>query len=124
MDGLYTNHVRLVREYAEKVLKIDLKQSRVFDIGLKSVLQLLADKDLRGAEILLKHMNFESNQKIYQICFFTLYKQLRNYLITVLVDRNKLNEQELEMVEFIKKIEMVYSCRSFDLAKDSLKKFK
>ena len=124
MDGLYTNHVRLVREYAEKVLKIDLKQSRVFDIGLKSVLQLLADKDLRGAEILLKHMNFESNQKIYQICFFTLYKQLRNYLITVLVDRNKLNEQELEMVEFIKKIEIVYSCRSFDLAKDSLKKFK
>ncbi len=124
MDGLYTNNVRLVREYAEKVLKIDLKQSRVYDMGLKTVLQLLADKDLRGAEILLKHMNFESNQKIYQICFFTLYKQLQDYLISVLIDRNKLNEQEIEMVEFIKKLETVYSCRSFEIAKDSVKKFK
>ena len=71
LDGLSRNCVRLVKEYSEKVLKIDLKQSKIHEIGLKSVLQLLADKDLRGAECLLNHMNLDSNQKIYQICFFT-----------------------------------------------------
>jgi hypothetical protein len=48
--------VRLVKEYFEKVLKIDLKPSKIREIGLKSALQLLADKDLRGAETLLNHM--------------------------------------------------------------------
>ena len=56
LDGLYLNCIRLVKEYFEKNLKIDLKQNKINDIGLKSVLQLLADKDLRGAEILLSHM--------------------------------------------------------------------
>ena len=56
MDGLYLNCIRLVKEYFEKNLKIDLKPNKINDIGLKSVLQLLADKDLRGAETLLNHM--------------------------------------------------------------------
>lgn len=56
LDGLYLNCTRLVKEYFDKNLKIELKQNKINDIGLKSMLQLLADKDLRGAEILLNHM--------------------------------------------------------------------
>ena len=56
MDGLYLNCTRLVKEYFDKILKIDLKTNKINEIGLKTVVQLLADKDLRGAEILLKHM--------------------------------------------------------------------
>lgn len=53
---MYINSIRLVKEYFEKVLKMDLKPNKIKEIGLKSVLQLLADKDLRGAETLLSHM--------------------------------------------------------------------
>jgi len=60
LDGLYLNCIRLVRDYFEKFLKIDLKPNRIIGIGLKSVLQLLADKDLRGAETLLEHMVIKS----------------------------------------------------------------
>lgn len=123
LDGLYLNCVRLVKEYTDKILKIDLKVDRINEIGLKSVLQLLADKDLRGAEILLNHMSFDSNQKIFQICFFTLYKQLRDYLVSILIDRRKLNENELEMVDYLRKLEMIYPCRSFQQAKDSIKEY-
>ena len=56
MDGLYSNNVRLLKEYSEKILKNELKQEKINDVGLKSVLQLLADKDLRGAETLLNQM--------------------------------------------------------------------
>jgi hypothetical protein len=45
-----------VKEFFDKNLKTDLKQNKINEIGLKSVIQLLADKDLRGAEILLNHM--------------------------------------------------------------------
>jgi len=123
LDGLYLNCIRLVKEYCDKVLKIDLKLSKIHDIGLKSVLQLLADKDLRGAEILLNHMKFDSNQKIYQICFFTLYKQLRDYLISILMDRQKLNENELAMIDYLKKLEAVYSCRSFETVRENIQEF-
>jgi hypothetical protein len=56
LDGLYLNCIRLVKEHFEKNLKIEFKQTIIYDIGLRSVLQLLADKDLRGAETLLNHM--------------------------------------------------------------------
>ena len=45
-----------MKEFFDKNLKTDLKQNKINEIGLKSVIQLLADKDLRGAEILLNHM--------------------------------------------------------------------
>ena len=69
MDGLYLNCIRLVKEYFEKNLKIDLKPNKINDIGLKSVLQLLADKDLRGAETLLNHMvlDLEKRKSIFFI---------------------------------------------------------
>jgi hypothetical protein len=100
-----------------------LKQEKIEYIGLKSALQLLADKDLRGAEILLNHMNFDSNQKIYQICFFTPYKELRDYLISVLIERKKLNEKEIELINNLKKIELVYPCRSYEKVKNLIKPF-
>ena len=142
MDGLYSNNVRLLKEYSEKILKNELKQEKINDVGLKSVLQLLADKDLRGAETLLNQMvsnyiyttrlnclyknlsqNFDPNQKIYQICFFTPYKQLRDYLISVLIDRKKLNDAELDMINYLKLLESVYTCHSFEQAKKSFKTF-
>ncbi len=45
-----------MHEYFEKCLKIELNSNRVIEIGLKSALQLLADKDLRWAEKLLNNM--------------------------------------------------------------------
>ena len=56
MDGLYLNCIRLVQEYFEKQLKIEFNSNRVLEIGLKSALQLLADKDLRWAEKLFTNM--------------------------------------------------------------------
>ena len=56
LDGLYLNCSRLVKEFFEKNLKTDLKQNKINEIGLRSVIQLLADKDLRGAEKLLNHL--------------------------------------------------------------------
>ena len=76
MDGLYLNCIRLVREHFEKVLKIDLKPNKIKDIGLKSVLQLLADKDLRGAETLLNHMVFIFNKNKVKLNIDILKKNL------------------------------------------------
>lgn len=76
--------MRIVKEYFEKNLKIDLKQNKINDIGLKSVLQLLADKDLRGAEILLNRMvRLES----YFICIkIFIFYSLIIFVIVVVVE--------------------------------------
>ncbi len=129
------------------MLKIDLKPSKIREIGLKSVLQLLADKDLRGAETLLNHMvnfysnllylsikkphlltiyqkNFDFNQKLYQICFYTPYKQLRDYLVHVLMEKKKLNETEIDIISYLRKVETYYACRSYSVAKKSIPTYK
>lgn len=64
------------------------------------------------------------NQKIYQICFFTPYKQLRDYLVSVLIERQKLNDTELEIIEYLRKLELAYPCRSFDDAKKQITHFR
>ncbi|CAF0723942.1 unnamed protein product [Brachionus calyciflorus] len=123
LDGLYSKCIRLVREYFEKYLKVDLKLRKIIDIGLKSVVQLLADKDLVGTEFLLNQMHFDVNQKLYQICFFTPYKQLRDYLITILVERKELNDKELEIIDYCKKLELAYPNRSYIEVKKLIPKF-
>lgn len=71
----------------------------------------------------MKIKNFDINQKLYQICFFTPYNKLRDYLISILIERNQLNEQELDMIAYLRKFEIAYPSQSFSTVKKLIPKF-
>ena len=48
---------------------------------------------------------------------FTSDRELRDYLIGELSEANHFTDEEQEMVKFIHKLESLYSCPSFDVAK-------
>jgi hypothetical protein len=122
LDGLYSNSIKFVKEYC-KLLKYDLKVSTIYDVGLRSIFQLLADKDLTSARILLNHMKFDSNDKIFQICFLTPHREMRNFLLDVLIDKNKLKDEEKTIKSNLLRIESAYPNMSLESAKENLKKF-
>ena len=69
---------------------------------------------------LLKHFllqGFDVWTKIHQICMFTPNQELRDYLINELSEGGHLTKEEVEMVKFVHKLESLYSCPSFDVAK-------
>ena len=48
---------------------------------------------------------------------YTPDRELRDYLISELSEGGKLSEEELIMVKYVRKLESLYSCPSFDVAK-------
>ena len=48
---------------------------------------------------------------------FTPDRELRDYLISELTKGGQFSEEELEMVKYVHKLESMYSCPSFDVAK-------
>ena len=60
---------------------------------------------------------FDVWSKIHQICMFTPDRELRDYLIGELSEGKYFTDEELEMVKFVHKLESLYSCPSFDVAK-------
>lgn len=60
--------------------------------------------------------NFDSESKLHQIAFYTAERSLRDFLVKELTRRNALKADELDMVEFVRQMEALYTCPSFDIA--------
>lgn len=60
---------------------------------------------------------------MYQICFYTPYNKLRDYLISILIERNLLNDEELDMIAYLRRFEIAYPSQSFTNVKNLVPKF-
>ena len=138
---IWTAHV-LYRNTLRNVLKSSLMQlellksvlnqryscwpTRIYD-GLRScsiTWYCLLDPVSLSSSLQGFFKGFDANTKISQICFFTPYKELRDYLSSILIERKIVNESEIEMIEYLKKLETVYICRSFAQAKQKLRLYR
>ena len=52
-----------------------------------------------------------------QVCLYTPDRDLRDFLAHELKQESHLTQEEEAMLDFVHKIERLYSCPSFDLAK-------
>ena len=55
--------------------------------------------------------------KLQQICFNTSDRELRDYLSGELIRGGHLSDEELEIVNYVKVLEQLYSCPSYEVAK-------
>ena len=55
--------------------------------------------------------------KLRQICFHTTDRFLRDYLAENLIEDNHLSEEDIEIVNYVKVLEQLYSCKSYEIAK-------
>ena len=68
--------------------------------------------------------NFNANTKISQIFFYTPYKELREYLKAILIERDVINKSEIETAEYLNKLESIPTCRSYLQTKQKLKAYR
>lgn len=60
---------------------------------------------------------FDVRTKLRQICLYTPERSLRDYLAQELQTLKALTEEEIHMLKFLHKMEELYSCPSFNVAK-------
>ena len=61
---------------------------------------------------------FDPNTKLRQICLYTLDKNLRDYIANELETQGALSQEELDMLEFVHQLEELYTCGSYETAKE------
>ncbi|CAH1796496.1 unnamed protein product, partial [Owenia fusiformis] len=117
-DGIIEGNIPLVQCYlAGRFNTGEGDIANIVNVGLQWALKHISEREIQTARTLFTNLGFDATSKLRQVCFFTPYKSLRDYLIEELRSKGDLSEFELGMVEYLHKLEAWYSCVSFDMAK-------
>ncbi|XP_063106193.1 spatacsin isoform X2 [Cavia porcellus] len=77
-------------------------------IGLDLVFVNLKKNNIKEASELLKNMGFDVKDQLLKICFYTTDKNIRNFLVEILKEKNYLSEKEKRTIDFVQQVEKFY----------------
>uniref|UniRef100_U3FLG5 Spatacsin isoform 1 n=1 Tax=Callithrix jacchus TaxID=9483 RepID=U3FLG5_CALJA len=77
-------------------------------IGLNLVFENLKKNNIKEASELLKNMGFDVKDQLLKICFYTTDKNIRNFLVEILKEKNYFSEKEKRTVDFVHQVEKLY----------------
>ncbi|XP_070543106.1 spatacsin-like isoform X2 [Ptychodera flava] len=122
-DGILNSCIPLVQAHLHRHDKTTVRSqpSRLKDIldaGLSEVYQFLLQRNLRTSAKMLNNMGFDVTEQLRRLCLYTSNRTLRDFLIEELEKSKQLTEEELKMVQFVQKLERLYTCRSYERAKE------
>ncbi|KAF6352493.1 SPG11 vesicle trafficking associated, spatacsin [Rhinolophus ferrumequinum] len=78
-------------------------------IGLDLVFDNLKKNNVKEASELLKNMGFNVKDQLLKICFYTTDKNIRDFLVEILKEKNYFSEKEKRTIDFVHQVEKFYS---------------
>ncbi|XP_019500417.1 PREDICTED: spatacsin [Hipposideros armiger] len=78
-------------------------------IGLDLVFDNLKKNNVKEASELLKNMGFDVKDQLLKICFYTTDKNIRDFLVKILKEKNYFSEKEKRTIDFVHQVEKFYS---------------
>ncbi|XP_036299435.1 spatacsin isoform X3 [Pipistrellus kuhlii] len=78
-------------------------------IGLDLVFDNLKKNNIKEASELLKNMGFDVKDQLLKICFYTTDKNIRDFLVEILKEKNSFSEKEKRTIDFVHHVEKLYS---------------
>ncbi|XP_006920480.1 spatacsin isoform X3 [Pteropus alecto] len=78
-------------------------------IGLDLVFDNLKKNNVKEASELLKNMGFDVKDQLLKICFYTTDKNIRDFLVEILKEKNYFSEKENGTIDFVHQVEKFYS---------------
>lgn len=78
-------------------------------IGLDLVFDNLKNNNVKEASELLKNMGFDVKDQLLKICIYTTDKNIRNYLVEILQEKNYFSEKEKRTIDIVHQVEKLYS---------------
>ncbi|XP_040602104.1 spatacsin isoform X2 [Mesocricetus auratus] len=80
-------------------------------VGLDLVFDSLKKSNAEEASVLLRNMGFNVEDELLKICFYTTDKNIRDFLVEVLKEKECFSEKERRTVDFVLQVEKFYSGR-------------
>ncbi|XP_007933423.1 spatacsin [Orycteropus afer afer] len=77
-------------------------------IGLDLVFDNLKKNNIEESSELLKNMGFDVKDQLLKICFYTTDKNIRDYLVEILKEKDYFSESEKRMIDFVHQVEKFY----------------
>ncbi|XP_060030535.1 spatacsin isoform X2 [Erinaceus europaeus] len=78
-------------------------------IGLDLVFDSLKKNNIKEASELLKNMGFDVKDQLLKICFYTTDKNIRDFLVEILKDKNYFSEKDKRTIDIVHQVEKFYS---------------
>ncbi|KAM6200902.1 spatacsin isoform 2-T2 [Rhynchocyon petersi] len=78
-------------------------------IGLDLVFDSLKKNNIKEASELLKNMGFDVKDQLLKICFYTSDKNIRDFLVQILKEKDYFSENEKRTIDFVHQVEKFYS---------------
>lgn len=78
-------------------------------IGLDLAFDSLKKNNVEEASRLLRNMGFSVEDELLKICFYTTDKNIRDFLVEILKEKECFSEKERRTVDFVHQLEALYS---------------
>ncbi|KAL1786843.1 spatacsin isoform X1 [Sigmodon hispidus] len=78
-------------------------------IGLDLVFDSLKQNSVEEASMLLRNMGFNVEDELLKICFYTTDKNIRDFLVEILKEKECFSEKQRRTVDFVHQVEKFYS---------------
>ncbi|KAM5179031.1 spatacsin isoform 3-T3 [Callospermophilus lateralis] len=87
------------------------KLEELIRIGQGLVFDNLRKNNIKEASELLKNMGFDVKDHLLKICFYTTNRNIRDYLVEILKEKNYFSEKEKRTIDCVHQVEKFYSGR-------------
>ncbi|XP_052039379.1 spatacsin isoform X2 [Apodemus sylvaticus] len=78
-------------------------------IGLDLAFDSLKNNNVEEASRLLRNMGFSVEDELLKICFYTTDRNIRDFLVEILKEKECFSEKERRTVDFVHQVETLYS---------------
>ncbi|KAJ8344407.1 hypothetical protein SKAU_G00317360 [Synaphobranchus kaupii] len=102
--AVMTNEIARAQAHLRSVQSPEQRLGELRRAGLLLAFRCLTRRDLGQAVALLRNMGFNVKKQLHSICLYTDESDLRDFVVEELSKQNYLADEEVKMVEFIKRV--------------------
>ncbi|KAJ8249250.1 hypothetical protein GJAV_G00232780 [Gymnothorax javanicus] len=102
--AVLTNEIARAQAHLRSVQRPEQRLVELRGEGLRLAFRCLTNRDLDQATALLRNMGFDVKKQLHSICLYTDDSDLRDFVVAELSKQNYLPDEEVKMVEFIKRV--------------------
>ncbi|XP_034352380.1 spatacsin isoform X2 [Arvicanthis niloticus] len=108
-DAILNNRIPEAQTFFRKTGHSSQRLEELVRIGLDLAFDSLKKNNMEEASRLLRNLGFSVEDELLKICFYTTDKNIRDFLVEILKEKECFSEKERRTVDFVHQIETLYS---------------
>ncbi|XP_071844305.1 spatacsin-like isoform X3 [Apostichopus japonicus] len=121
-DAILSQNIPLAQAYLRELQGESTstlsRKDEIVNVGQTIAYNALVESNIETAQTMFRNMGFDVPSELKKICFFSANSSLRDFLVQELRGKGHISTQESNVCLFISSLERLYTCQSFEKAKN------